>query len=289
MPRLMSMLSVQSHFLRGIRKFQNDDAIMSGADEAGAATPDPIEECSEMVQANEEGRSEPEKFKRKRTLPEIVGRDWQAEDSVESAIMFHKEVNDVTMDAITGSGPLKPSTKRLFKVPLRPRRKAARNNLAESRFAADDGVAGTWAEGEGDSDDEPDSTPERPIRSAKQWRGYNDKSSERLSKSGASGAASDERAKWATTKGLRDATNPLLRESESSLGDSRIQVVVALYDHIAEASGELHFLEGEEIEVLCKHDGDWWEGKNSRTGEKGIFPVSYTTAASRLSTQQLNF
>ena len=271
--RLMSMLSAPSYFLRGKPKTRDDGAMMSAAGEAGAVSPDYIDERLEMVRDNEDRRGEPGEFQHHRPLPEIVGQDWPAEDSVESAILFHKEVNNGTMGAIAESEPLEPS--KLSKVPLRPRRKEARNNLAEDPFAAGDGAAS-----EDDDDDEPDNSPKRPIRSAKQRQGRKDKQSEGLSTAGGSGAAMDEQTKWAVTKGRPDATNPLLRGSGNTPDNSRFQVVVAAYDHVAEARGELQFLEGDEIEIICKHDGDWWEGENSRTGEKGIFPVSYTKVPS---------
>ena len=48
----------------------------------------------------------------------------------------------------------------------------------------------------------------------------------------------------------------------------------ALYDFKAEQSGDLEFVKGDM--VLCtKMEGEWWEGRNVRTGKTGQFPSNY--------------
>eukprot|EP00158_Paraphelidium_tribonemae_P009412 Partr_v1_DN28859_c1_g1_i2_m32971 putative SH3-domain GRB2-like len=48
----------------------------------------------------------------------------------------------------------------------------------------------------------------------------------------------------------------------------------ALYEFVAEQADDLDFVEGDLITILSK-DGDWWKGKNIRTGGEGNFPANY--------------
>ena len=68
-------------------------------------------------------------------------------------------------------------------------------------------------------------------------------------------------------------------DAETESIDNKGAVILGVYDHVAGDVGELNFSEGDSIEVVQKHDDAWWEGKNLRTGEVGIFPVNYTDAA----------
>ncbi|KAJ3338735.1 hypothetical protein HDU93_009141 [Gonapodya sp. JEL0774] len=49
----------------------------------------------------------------------------------------------------------------------------------------------------------------------------------------------------------------------------------ALYDYEAAEDNELTFTEGAKITHIDKVSDDWWSGKNSQTGQTGLFPCNY--------------
>lgn len=51
--------------------------------------------------------------------------------------------------------------------------------------------------------------------------------------------------------------------------------VTALYAYNAQDPGDLAIMPNDRIAVLEYTNGDWWKGRNERTGQEGIFPRSY--------------
>ncbi|XP_031554222.1 growth factor receptor-bound protein 2-like [Actinia tenebrosa] len=49
----------------------------------------------------------------------------------------------------------------------------------------------------------------------------------------------------------------------------------AAYDFSPEEEGELYFKKGDIIVVIDKEDVNWWKGKNTSTGNIGLFPANY--------------
>ncbi|KAI1339364.1 SH3-domain-containing protein [Xylariaceae sp. FL0016] len=49
----------------------------------------------------------------------------------------------------------------------------------------------------------------------------------------------------------------------------------AKWRYAAAQDGDLSFEPGDKIEVHEKMNQDWWMGRNSRTGEEGIFPINH--------------
>lgn len=52
---------------------------------------------------------------------------------------------------------------------------------------------------------------------------------------------------------------------------------IAQYDYEKDEDNEVDFVEGDLIVEIDFVDEEWWSGKNSRTGEVGVFPASYVT------------
>ena len=52
-------------------------------------------------------------------------------------------------------------------------------------------------------------------------------------------------------------------------------VFTAEWDYAAAESDELSMKAGDKIELIKTVDMDWSQGKNTRTGETGLFPNSY--------------
>ncbi|OBA22228.1 hypothetical protein METBIDRAFT_148747 [Metschnikowia bicuspidata var. bicuspidata NRRL YB-4993] len=63
----------------------------------------------------------------------------------------------------------------------------------------------------------------------------------------------------------------------SKLAESRVISAVAQYDYDKDEDNEVSFKEGDAIIEIEFVDEEWWSGKNSRTGENGVFPGSYVT------------
>jgi len=74
-------------------------------------------------------------------------------------------------------------------------------------------------------------------------------------------------------KGLKspDAANQRKRPVDAG---QRAAITRALYDHKAEAAGELDFKKGDLIEVIEKTPSGWWKGRLN--GKIGVFPGNYT-------------
>lgn len=58
---------------------------------------------------------------------------------------------------------------------------------------------------------------------------------------------------------------------------------VAQYDYEKDEDNEVEFVEGDLIIEIDFVDEEWWSGKNSRTGEIGVFPASYVALNESLS------
>ncbi|KAI9887564.1 MAG: hypothetical protein M1823_000655 [Watsoniomyces obsoletus] len=54
--------------------------------------------------------------------------------------------------------------------------------------------------------------------------------------------------------------------------------VTALYAYNGQDPGDLVIMPSDRIAVLEYTNGDWWKGRNERTGQEGIFPRSYVQA-----------
>lgn len=71
------------------------------------------------------------------------------------------------------------------------------------------------------------------------------------------------------------------------LGVSHIQPVdsapnplpQASFDYAATEPGELTFTKGDYITVIEEDPSGWWQGRNERTGQTGVFPSNYTAPA----------
>lgn len=50
---------------------------------------------------------------------------------------------------------------------------------------------------------------------------------------------------------------------------------MAMYDFQPQERGELQLKKGDEIIVEEELDRHWWQGKNCRTNECGLFPANY--------------
>lgn len=63
--------------------------------------------------------------------------------------------------------------------------------------------------------------------------------------------------------------------SEPAPAKSSGPSAVAQYDYEKDEDNEVEFVEGDIIVEIDFVDEEWWAGKNSRTGESGVFPASY--------------
>lgn len=75
---------------------------------------------------------------------------------------------------------------------------------------------------------------------------------------------------------LQEPAAPSLPRRESEENVSGISAV-AQYDYERDEDNEVEFNEGDIIVEIEFVDEEWWSGKNSRTGETGLFPGSYVT------------
>lgn len=53
----------------------------------------------------------------------------------------------------------------------------------------------------------------------------------------------------------------------------------ASFDYAATEPGELTFTKGDYITVIAEDPSGWWQGRNERTGQTGVFPSNYTSPA----------
>lgn len=73
---------------------------------------------------------------------------------------------------------------------------------------------------------------------------------------------------------------PVPQEAEASVTAENHNAsikAVAQFDYEKDEDNEVEFLEGDEIVDIEFVDEEWWSGKNSRTGQLGLFPGSYVT------------
>jgi len=79
----------------------------------------------------------------------------------------------------------------------------------------------------------------------------------------------------AKTEGKVAAPAPAAAAAAAPAADV-ICVSTAAYDYTAQDQDEeIDFMEGDKIEVHFKGDNGWWVGRNTRTGNSGIFPGGY--------------
>lgn len=74
----------------------------------------------------------------------------------------------------------------------------------------------------------------------------------------------------------KEAVIPALPKREEQTKDLGVSAV-AQYDYEKDEDNEVEFTEGDVIVEIEFVDEEWWSGKNSRTGESGLFPGSYVT------------
>lgn len=72
---------------------------------------------------------------------------------------------------------------------------------------------------------------------------------------------------------VQEPTAPTLPDEDNKASTS----AVAQYDYEKDEDNEVEFNEGDIIVDIEFVDEEWWSGKNSRTGEIGLFPGSYVT------------
>ena len=55
----------------------------------------------------------------------------------------------------------------------------------------------------------------------------------------------------------------------------QVEMVKVIYAYAAAQSDELSLREGDMIELESRIDQDWWTGKNTTSGQRGVFPATY--------------
>jgi len=71
------------------------------------------------------------------------------------------------------------------------------------------------------------------------------------------------------------AQPPAYNQAAAPPAHREIAHVVALYRYAGADTRDLNFETNDHISVTEKLNPEWWQGKNVRTGEEGIFPVNY--------------
>lgn len=84
----------------------------------------------------------------------------------------------------------------------------------------------------------------------------------------------------------QEAMQPTAPARMSSGGKPEGVTAVAEYDYEKDEDNEVGFSEGDLIVGIEFVDEEWWSGKNSATGETGLFPASYVSLKSTESPQQ---
>lgn len=54
-----------------------------------------------------------------------------------------------------------------------------------------------------------------------------------------------------------------------------VDVVEVLYPFDPQSDGDLRIQQGQHVEIIERLSGDWARGKNTATGEVGVFPLNY--------------
>lgn len=75
-------------------------------------------------------------------------------------------------------------------------------------------------------------------------------------------------------KPVEEKVTPVAKDEPKS---EEVVKAIAQYDYEKDEDNEVEFKEGDEIIEIEFVDEEWWSGKNSRTGETGLFPGSYVT------------
>lgn len=73
----------------------------------------------------------------------------------------------------------------------------------------------------------------------------------------------------------RDANEPASVSEEPQESEEKSKTAIAQYAYEKDEDNEIAFAEGDLIVEVEFVDDSWWSGKNSSTGEKGLFPANY--------------
>ena len=63
-------------------------------------------------------------------------------------------------------------------------------------------------------------------------------------------------------------------EEDASAPEPSLGTATVLFDYDAEDGDEISIVEGDVVTITAR-DGDWWSGRNARTGQSGTFPATY--------------
>ncbi|KAF2744693.1 hypothetical protein M011DRAFT_470272 [Sporormia fimetaria CBS 119925] len=59
------------------------------------------------------------------------------------------------------------------------------------------------------------------------------------------------------------------------VGPPTLAYATALYQYNAQDAGDLALMPNDKVVVTEYMNGEWWKGRNERTGQEGIFPATY--------------